>query len=127
MPGRKKTGGGGAQIDVLNMWLFAEPCYEAASKELFMRAACAVILITALLATSALAGSNDSLPPGKPAGTHQAQSVATIGTAVLAGAALLGILLAIQSGGAGVITAGTPPLNATDQAAFQAATLNTTK
>lgn len=93
-----------------------------------MRAACAVLLITALLAGNALAGANDgALPPGKPAGTKDAQSVATIGTVVLAGAAGLGILLAIQSGGAAFIASGTPPANATDIAAREAATLNTTR
>jgi hypothetical protein len=90
-----------------------------------MRAACVVLLITALLAGSALADSG-TLPPGRPAGTKQAQSVATIGTVVLAGAAGLGILLAIQSGGAAVIASGTPNANATDLAAREAATLNTT-
>jgi hypothetical protein len=109
------------------MWLFREPCYEAASEELFMRAACAVILITALLATSTPAGANDTLPPGKPAGTQQAQSVATIGSVVLGAAALLGAFLAVQSGGAAAISSGTPPLNAANRAAFQAAALNTAK
>jgi hypothetical protein len=93
-----------------------------------MRAACAVILITALLASSALAGSTDgALPPGKPAGTKEAQSTTTVGTVVLVGAAALGVLLAIQSGGAAVITNGTPPANASDLAAREAATLNTTR
>ena len=50
----------------------------------------------------------------------------TIGSVVLAGAAALGLLLAVQSGGAAVITGGTPPANASDLAARQAATLNTT-
>ena len=50
-----------------------------------MRAACAVILITALLATSALAGVAMTVcRPGKPAGTQPGAIVATIGTAVLA-------------------------------------------
>ena len=72
-----------------------------------MRAACAVLLITTLLASSALAGSNDALlAPGKPAGTKEAQSTVTIGSVVLAGAAALGLLLAVQSGGAAVITNG---------------------
>lgn len=93
-----------------------------------MRAACAVLLITTLLASSALAGSNDALlAPGKPAGTKEAQSAMTVGTVVLAGAAALGLLLAVQSGGAAVITNGTPPANASDLAARQAATLNTTQ
>ena len=93
-----------------------------------MRAACAVILITALLAGSALAGANDgALPPGKPAGTKDAQSVTNIGTAVLAGAAALGVLLAIQSGGAAVLASGTAPPNASDLAARQAATVQTTR
>jgi hypothetical protein len=92
-----------------------------------MRAACAVFLITTLLASSALAGSNDgALAPGKPAGAKEAQSTVTIGSVVLAGAAALGLLLAVQSGGAAVITGGTPPANASDLAARQAATLNTT-
>jgi hypothetical protein len=110
------------------MWIFPEPCYEATPKELSMRAACAVILITSLLASSALAGANDgALPPGKPAGTKQAQSTMTVGTVVLAGAAALGVLLAIQSGGAAAIAGGTPPANATDLAAREASTLNTTR
>ena len=93
-----------------------------------MRAACAVLLITTLLASSALAGSNDALlAPGKPAGTKEAQSTVTIGSVVLAGAAALGLLLADQSGGAAVITNGTPPANLADLAAREAATLNTTQ
>ena len=93
-----------------------------------MRAACAVLLITPLLASSALAGSNDALlAPGKPAGTKEAQSTVTIGSVVLAGAAALGLLLAVQSGGAAVITNGTPPANLADLAAREAATLNTTQ
>jgi hypothetical protein len=93
-----------------------------------MRAACAVLLITTLLASSALAGSNDALlAPGKPAGTKEAQSTVTIGSVVLAGAAALGLLLAVQSGGAAVITNGTPPANLADLAAREAATLNTTQ
>ena len=74
-----------------------------------------------------MAGSNDgALAPGKPAGAKEAQSTVTIGSVVLAGAAALGLLLAVQSGGAAVITGGTPPANASDLAARQAATLNTT-
>jgi len=93
-----------------------------------MRAACAVLLITTLLASSALAGSNDALlAPGKPAGTKEAQSTVTIGSVVLAGAAALGLLLAVQSGGAAVINNGTPPANLADLAAREAATLNTTQ
>ena len=93
-----------------------------------MRAACAVLLITTLLASSALAGSNDALlAPGKPAGTKEAQSTVTIGSVVLAGTAALGLLLAVQSGGAAVITNGTPPANLADLAAREAATLNTTQ
>ena len=93
-----------------------------------MRAACAVLLITTLLASSALAGSNDALlAPGKPAGTKEAQSTVTIGSVVLAGAAALGLLLAVQSGGAAVITPGPPPANLADLAAREAATLNTTQ
>jgi hypothetical protein len=93
-----------------------------------MRAACAVLLITTLLASSALAGSNDALlAPGKPAGTKEAQSTVTIGSVVLAGAAALGLLLAVQSGGAAVIPNGTPPANLADLAAREAATLNTTQ
>ena len=71
-------------------------------------------------------GGPDRAAPGKPAGTKEAQSTVTIGSVVLAGAAALGLLLAVQSGGAAVITGGTPPANASDLAARQAATLNTT-
>ncbi len=94
-----------------------------------MRAVCAVILVTSLLATSAMAGDSGlgRLAPGKPAGARQAQSVTTVGGAVLAGALGFGALLALQSGGAALITGGTPPANAADQAALEAATLNTTK
>jgi hypothetical protein len=98
------------------------------SKELFMRAACAVLLMTTLLASSAFAGSTDlMLAPGKPAGMKQAQSSMTIGSVVLGAAAVLGVALAIQSGGADVITVGTSQPNATDLAARQAATLNTNR
>jgi hypothetical protein len=109
------------------MWLFAEPCYEAFSlRSLVMRAVCAVILVTTLLTTSALADPRYGfLAPGKPAGVSHAQSTMTIGSVVLAGAVAFGALLAIQSGGAAVITVGTPVINASNAAARQAATLNT--
>src|ERR1700744_1165204 len=81
----------------------------------FMRAACAVFLITSLLAGSALAGPTDAaLAPGKPAGTKQAQTAMTVGSVVLGAGVLLGLVLALQSGGADIITPTTPPANATD-------------
>ena len=91
-----------------------------------MRVACAIILVTSLLATSSFADAG-MLAPGKPAGTGQAQSATTVGSVVLGGAALLGLLLATQSRGAALITGGTAPANAADAAVIEAAALNTAK
>ena len=90
-----------------------------------MRAIAAALVATTMTFSSAFAA-DGALAPGKPAGAKEAQSTVTIGSVVLAGAAALGLLLAVQSGGAAVITGGTPPANASDLAARQAATLNTT-
>jgi hypothetical protein len=96
-----------------------------------MRAACAVLLATTLLATSALAGGVQqagSLAPGKPAGVSQAQSTAMTVTYVVLGAGvLLAGALAIQSSGGGAVIVGTAPLDASTLPAYNASTLNTFK
>jgi hypothetical protein len=91
-----------------------------------MRVVCAVILVTSLLATSAFADGG-GLAPGRPAGARQAQSVTTVSSVVLGGAALFGLLLATQSRGAALITGGTAAANAANAAVIEAAALNTTK
>lgn len=91
-----------------------------------MRVACAIILVTALLTDSGIADAG-MLAPGRPAGARPAQSVTTVGSVVLGGAALFGLLLATQSRGAALIAGGTAAPNAANAAVAEAAALNTTK
>ncbi len=78
-----------------------------------MKTILAAALTLALSATGALADNTVPLAPGKPAGLHQAQFEDSNGMLIVAGAALVGIGVALSVAGNGSAPVATTPTTST--------------